>query len=115
KGVDDKPKFPERADGPPILEQMGKSRFIDTPVCVYQSPKDETPASVQLKLALPAGPARPRDYLVLVDTSASKAAGYFAVAQKVAQALVAPLGPDDRLGLATANVDKHDLSRGVQS
>src|SRR5262245_20879719 len=80
-----KTKFPEKVEGSRITEQLGRSRFTETPVIAYETTKGETLIAFQAKPTVPAGPARPRDYLVLVDTSASKAAGYFAAAQKLAQ------------------------------
>jgi len=51
----------------------------------------------------------------MIDTSASKAAGYFAAAQKLAEMLVVKMGDKDRLALWTANIDVHDLSRGFKN
>src|SRR5262245_30733896 len=95
-------------------EAAEKNRFADVPVVVYQGKEDRLFAlSVQPKL--PETDPRPIDYLVMVETSASKAFGPLAMAQEIAVALAAKLGADDRIAVWTANVKPKDLSRGFKS
>src|SRR5262249_14327119 len=49
-----------------------KNRFADVPVITYQTRTGEWHFALQVQPKLPDEPARPTDYLVLVDTSASK-------------------------------------------
>src|ERR1700722_1500357 len=72
---------PQKPD-PRFPEKVGPTRFTDKPVVTYQTTKDEHLIAVQLQPALPPVAARPCDYLVLVDTSASKAQGPLVMAQK---------------------------------
>src|SRR5262249_28495181 len=59
-----------------FAEDVAVSRFTEQPVHVYQKgAKGEALFSLLVKPKLPDAPARPRDVLVLVDTSASKAQG----------------------------------------
>src|SRR5437868_2907604 len=69
KDVNDgnKTQVPEKVDGR-LSERLGFSRFIDKSV-VYETTKGDLLFAGPIKPTLPATPARPRDYLVLVDTS----------------------------------------------
>jgi tetratricopeptide (TPR) repeat protein len=95
-------------------EDLAASRFSASPVLTYRTPEGETLFALQVQPELPAGPARPCDYLVLVDTSASQARGPLAAAVKLTEGLAASLHADDRLAILTANVHCKDLSQGFQ-
>src|SRR5688572_2874892 len=56
-------------------EELESNRFAEKPLVIYQD-RDETLFALQVQPKLPPAPALPIDYLVLVDTSASKAAGF---------------------------------------
>jgi tetratricopeptide (TPR) repeat protein len=96
-------------------EELKANRFADQPLVTFKTPKGDTLFGYQVQPRLEAGPARPCDFLVLVDTSASKAKGPLATAQVLARALVASLGNDDRLALWTINIRTHDLSGGFKA
>src|SRR5262249_18928147 len=98
-----------------FADEMQVGRFADLPVLLYRTEAGEHLFALQLKPQLADAPARPRDYLVLVDTSASKAQGPLAIAGKLADALAAQLGKDDRLALWTANLKPRDLTRGFKA
>src|SRR5262249_38482085 len=70
--------------------------------------------ALQVKPKLADAPARPRDVLVLVDTSASKAQGPLALAQKITEELLGKLSAKDRVAIWTANTEAKDLSRGFK-
>jgi len=110
KGEKDKPAIKKDKKD----EELDKNRFVEKPVITYQD-KDGTYFALQVQPKLPDAPAVPTDYLVLVETSASKATGFLAVAQKVVSTLVENLGAEDRLSLWTANIKPRDLSRGFKS
>src|SRR5262249_12021279 len=69
---------------------------------------------LQVRPTLPDAPALPKDYLVLIDTSASKAAGPLAVSVQIAHELATKLGEQDRMAVWTANVKPRDVSRGFK-
>jgi len=69
---------------------------------------------LQLQLALQQAAARARDYLVLVDTSTSKASGGHNQAIKIAEALAAYLGVAGRLALWTINTKTHHFTAGFK-
>jgi tetratricopeptide (TPR) repeat protein len=104
---------PARADADrQFAEDLQTSRFSDRPLVVYRTPKGETLFALQVKPKLDADPAAgdPCDYLVLVDTSASKAQGPLAIAQELAHALARRLGRADRMALWTINTEAKNLS-----
>jgi tetratricopeptide (TPR) repeat protein len=97
-------------------DDLASNRFVDTPVVVYQADKAaETLFGLQVLPKLPDSPSRPKDYLVIVDTSASKAMGPLVVAQKITRELAGKIGPDDRMSIWVANINPKDLTRGFKS
>src|SRR5262245_60744231 len=62
-----------------FAEQAAVNRFTDQPLVIYKTQEGETFAALQLKPELEPTPARPRDILVVLDTSASKAKGPLAL------------------------------------
>jgi tetratricopeptide (TPR) repeat protein len=101
------------ADG--LSEELSVSSFTDQPVVLYRNEQGETLMGLQVKPKLQPIPARPHDYLVLVDTAASMANGHLKTAQTLTKALVKKLGSGDRLALWTINTRVHDLSQGFKS
>src|SRR5262249_14046159 len=91
-----------------------RNRFEGVPVSVYQD-RENRYFALQIQPKLPEKDDRPIDYLVMVDTSASKAFGSLAIAHELACALADKLGADDRMALWTANVKPRDLSRGFKT
>jgi hypothetical protein len=96
-------------------DSLNRNRFLDTPVVTYQADKGDTLFALQVLPKLPDATARPKDYLVIVDTSASKALGPLVIAQEITKALIEKLGKDDRLAVWTANLKPKDISRGFKS
>src|SRR5262245_47700377 len=86
-----------RPDG--LEAELAATKFSNHKVVSYVTKDGDTVVGWQLKPDLPAAPPRPRDLLVLVDTSASQARGPLDAAIKLAEALVKDLGPEDRLAL----------------
>ena len=109
---DDRPHKP--AADKALPDEPERSRFIDMPLAVYQPDKGDALFALQVKAKLPDAPVRPIDYLVVVDTSASKAMGPLAIAHKIAEALAGKLAAADRMSLWTANLKPKDLSRGFK-
>src|SRR5262249_51118111 len=98
-----------------FAEELAASKFAESPVVTYRTTEGETLFALQVKPALKSGADRPRDILVLVDTSASQAQGPLATSQKIIESLVASLGADDRVAVLTANVKCRDLGDGFHS
>ena len=104
-----------RDTGLDLYAELNTTRFADQPVLTYRTQDGELLFALQVQPKLEPVPARPRDVLVLIDTSASQAGGGLTAAVRLAEALVANLGPEDRVAVRTANVRGHDLTRGFQS
>jgi tetratricopeptide (TPR) repeat protein len=98
-----------------LSDDLAASKFSSSPVVTYRTPEGETLFALQVKPELKAVAARPCDYLVLVDTSASQARGPLAMAVKLTESLAAALRPEDRLAIFTANVQSKDLTHGFQN
>src|SRR6516164_882398 len=71
---------------PAVAEEPAPSRFADRPLVLYRTAEGETLMALQLKPKLSPAAARPRDYLVLIDTAASMANGPLVDAQKLTKA-----------------------------
>jgi hypothetical protein len=99
----------------PLAEHLVASKFSDNKVLTYKTAAGETLFALQVQPALPPAEARPRDYLVLIDTSASQAQGPLAIAQQLTEALVKNLGVSDRVAILTANIHCKDLTGGFKS
>src|SRR5262245_41668181 len=97
------------------VEELMASKFDGQPVARYDTREGETCIGVQLKPKLEAGPVVPRDYLLLIDTSASKAQGPLAAAIKLTEALVKAASAEDRFAIWTVNLQPKDLTRGFKS
>ncbi len=97
------------------LEMLSVTRFAKQPVVTYRTSDGETFFAFQLqpRLDMPAQP-RPVDYMILVSTSASMGKGELALAQKVTEAFIKQLGPQDRVGIATVNTEYKELTDGLQ-
>src|SRR4051812_49171578 len=80
-----------------FAEEFNLNRFGDQLVVCYQTTEGDTLAAVQLKPNLEAAGVLPRDILVLIDTSASKAQGPLASAIKIAEALKGKVTKEDRI------------------
>ncbi len=106
---------PDDKDAGPPADDLNGNRFVDLPVVVYQPDTDVALAGIQIKPKLPDAPVRPKDYLVIVDTSASKAMGPLAIAHQITYHLSKKLGADDRVAIWTANITPKDLTRGFKS
>ncbi len=97
-----------------VAEDATASRFADAPVLTYQSKDGDLLLALQVQPSLPAANARPRDLVVLIDTTASQAGGPLVAAEKLVEALIAKLSEGDRVSIRTVNVKSTDLSHGFQ-
>jgi tetratricopeptide (TPR) repeat protein len=108
---------------PPVPAPDGKidlagparpSRFAERPLVLYQTQKGETLFAYSVKPRLAPVPALPTDYIVVVDTSASKARGPLDTARALVGALRKAADKDDRIALWTINTSARDLSDGLK-
>lgn len=109
-----KPVSPAKAvTQPKLVDESAKTVFTDKPVLAYKQPDGTTAFAWQLKPALPAGPARPKDVAVMIDTSASQAGDPLQRAALVLQALAGQLSPEDRVDVWTVNLNHKDHTRSL--
>src|ERR1700722_3566347 len=114
KGKDGKDDKDDAADRR-FAEEMGKSRFLGKPLVLYPRPNGEVLFAWQAQPKLDDTPARPRDYVVLVTTSASMAQGPLNDAIKITESLAAKLNPKDRMAVWTVNTKPRSLTRGFKT
>ncbi|HET6573592.1 MAG TPA: VWA domain-containing protein, partial [Fimbriiglobus sp.] len=108
------PATPARPAGfDPAADESARTRYTDVPALAYRLGSGETAFAWQVKPTLPPATARPRDVLVLVDTSASQAGGQLARARNIATALVSAAGAGDRIDLWTLNIDNPAATRSL--
>ena len=98
-----KPDAPARPDGSRVIDELAVTKFSTLPVVTYQVRSGETLFAWQIKPTLEAAPARPRDVLVLVDTSASQAGKPLHQARAILTGLAETLTPDDRVSVWTVS------------
>src|SRR5262249_15144252 len=97
-------------------EDLGKSKFANGDVISYRTTDGDVLFAMQLKPKLEATTDRSRDYLIMVDTSASQVKGPLTSAIAITNAVVAGAKPADRVAIWTVNIPKatHSLTRGFQ-
>lgn len=105
KPADPKPNI----DGMP--ENLAKTRFSELPTVTYKMHGGSTLFAWQVKPQLDAAPPRPRDVVVLVDTSASQAGLPLRQARQIVQGFADSCSPDDRIHIMVANTPK--TTRGL--
>src|ERR1700678_596274 len=96
-------------------DELARSRFDDQNFLVYETLAGDTLFAAQVRPHLDANPPRPRDVVILLDTSASKAQGPLANALAIARALADKLSPTDRLALFTVNTRVHNKTNGFKT
>ncbi len=93
-----------RPDGAKLVDDLAVTKFTNLPALTYKvNAGGDTLFAWQIKPALEAAPARPRDVLVVVDTSASQAGRPLQQARLILLGLAGALGADDRVSVWTAN------------
>jgi hypothetical protein len=114
--VGSKRTTPAKADQD-FVEDLASSKFAKGGVLTYRTTGGDVLFALQLKPKLEPAPSRPRDYLVMVDTSASQVKGPLTIATDIAAALAAQAGTQDRLAIWTVNIPEAttNLTRGFRN
>ncbi len=86
-------------DGGKVIDELAVTKFSKMPVLTYQPKDSELLFAWQIQPTVAAAPARPRDVLVLVDTSASQAGRPLQQAKNIVTALANNLTTDDRISV----------------
>ena len=90
-------------DARSVAEDLAVTKFTKLPALTYKSTTGDTLFAWQVKPELAAAPARPRDVLVVVDTSASQGGRPLQQARQIILGLAGALAADDRVSVWTAN------------
>lgn len=93
----------DKPDGGRVVEDLVLTKFSKLPALTYQPRDGELLFAWQVKPTVEAGPARPRDVLVVVDTSASQAGRPLQQARQVLSGLTDALGAGDRVSVWVAS------------
>jgi hypothetical protein len=98
-------------------EDLARTKFTSNSVLTYRKQDGEQFFALQVKPKLDPAPARPRDYLVMIDTSASQVGLPLRASQKIAEEIVNTAQTNDRISLWTVNIPKatQNLTRGFQA
>ena len=109
----------QRAQGPAAaLKGEEPNRFSRQAAISYQTQAGDRLFGLQLKPVLPFSPTgQPRDFVAMIDTSASQAGESFTMARSIAKGLADALRPDDTLSIWTVNIPAatRNLTGGFRS
>ncbi len=97
----------------PAADESARTKYTDVPALAYKTSTGELVFAWQVKPTLPPAGNRPRDLLVMVDTSASQAGAHLTRARNLVTALATSAGPDDRIDLWTINIDNPAATRSL--
>ena len=92
------------------------NRFARQSVILYETQAGETLFALQIKPVLKPAPARPRDLVLVVDTSASQAGKFLDASRRVVDQIIQESSPADRISLWVINTPKatRNLSSGLK-
>jgi len=93
--------------------EAARTKFSALPTVTYRTAAGETAFAWQLKPQVAAGAARPRDVLVMIDTSASQAGAALDAARLITEALAKDLSPADRVDVWTININNAAATRSL--
>jgi hypothetical protein len=96
-------------------EELARSRFADQPVVTYRTKDGELLFAHQLQATLEVGERQPRDYAVLVDTTAAQALGTLPTEKRLVEFVAGKLGADDRMAIWSVSNEIKDLSKGFKA
>jgi tetratricopeptide (TPR) repeat protein len=100
-----------------FTEELAASKFAGGGMLTYRTRDGAQLFALQIKPEIGSLPPRPRDYLVMVDTSASQVGQPLATAKRLAEEIAARARDDDRVAIWTVNVPQAtlDLTHGFQA
>ena len=95
-----------------LLKQFVGEKFTQPGVLTYQSASGELLFALKLQPKLHGKSAKPRDVIVLVDTTASQAGPFHGVQRLLTRQLLEQLAKEDRVALMSVNTKVEDLTKG---
>ena len=93
--------------------EMARTKFTNQPTLTYKLATGETVFAWQVKPDLAATAPRPRDILVMIDTSASQAGAPMDRARMILDALAKDVGENDRIDVWTVNIANPSATRSL--
>ena len=93
--------------------EAARTKFSALPTVTYRTAAGETVFAWQLKPQVAAPAARPRDVLVMIDTSASQAGAALDNARLILDGLAKDLAPADRVDVWTINISNPAATRSL--
>ncbi len=103
--------------GVKLSDNLLSNRFSRQPVVTYETQAGDTLFALQIKPTMKsAGPARPRDLVFVIDTSASQSGKFLTTARTIVEQVVKKSSPSDRISIWVANTPKatRNLSGGLK-
>ncbi len=94
---------PTRPNTQRLAEELATTKFSKLPVLTYQPKDGELLFAWQIQPTVATPAPRPRDILILVDTTASQAGRPLKQARQIITSLAASLHADDRISVWTLN------------
>jgi hypothetical protein len=89
-----------------LEQELAHSKFSEKGVLTYRMQNGQELFALKVQPKLDSTGARPRDYLVMIDTSASQAGLPITFARKFAGEFAKKAGPTDRISIWTLNTPK---------
>ncbi|HMC88712.1 MAG TPA: vWA domain-containing protein, partial [Gemmataceae bacterium] len=86
-----------------FTDDLAESKFAKGGMVTYRTSAGDSLFALQIKPKLEAAPDRPRDYAIVVDTSASQARGPLANARLLSEEVIKEARDQDRIALWTIN------------
>src|SRR6185369_12954234 len=105
-----------RPDGARLIDELAATKFSKLPVLTYQPRDGEMLFAWQIQPTVTAPAPRPRDVLVVVDTTASQAGRPLQQARNIVAALGASLGANDLISVWSLStpLSTRALTKGFQ-
>ncbi|HMF11867.1 MAG TPA: vWA domain-containing protein, partial [Gemmataceae bacterium] len=98
-----------------LPEELASTKFADQPAGTYAASDGIKYFWTQVQAKGIASERRPRDFLVLVDTSAGQALGTLTIAKNLVTGLAGKIGADDRMAIWTVCNEVNDLTHGFKA
>ncbi len=103
---------PENKGKQDLLEQVAAAKIAQEGVLTYKTKDGDTLFALKVQPKIDKAGARPRDILVLVDTTASQAGPFYFVERALIHQLTNALDAGDRVAIWEVNTKSRDLTQG---
>ena len=101
------------ADPVQTATEAARTKYSAMPTVTFRTPAGETVFAWQVQPKVAPSVARPRDVLVMIDTSASQAGAALDDARRILTGLATRLDANDRVDVWTLNIDNPAATRSL--